>query len=211
MSGFSHGNTGICYALYRLSCIDENASFSEYARRGWAFEDLHRCDDGINWRDLRPHVNANARSWCYGAPGIVLGRLPASLLSSEQLELFARYLEDGVNEQLGFASGLLSGKRHATLWSDGALIPLRLSDLNLCCGCAGVLDVLLVIAEALSCESLRSRVTVLAKRMLMRVSRSELLYNQSTDVGLFSGLAGIGYLCLRIRVPTLPCILAFAV
>jgi lantibiotic modifying enzyme len=49
------------------------------------------------------------------------------------------------------------------------------------------------------------------KALLMKIFRQDMLVAQM-PIGLFTGLSGLGYLCLRISHPELvPCVLSFNV
>lgn len=74
LTGFSHGNAGMIYALQLLEKHSKHQDISMYIRKGLAFENSKKVNG--NWLDLRKTVNEAATSaWCHGSPGILLSRL----------------------------------------------------------------------------------------------------------------------------------------
>lgn len=77
LGGFSHGATGIAWALARASVT--HGECAELAERGLLFDDLHLDERTGLWKDLRAetgdhHPEALPVHWCHGAGGIALGR-----------------------------------------------------------------------------------------------------------------------------------------
>jgi type 2 lantibiotic biosynthesis protein LanM len=71
--GFSHGASGISYALARLHEANGDKQFLEGAIDAAHWEDALIQDE--HWTD-RHHTNGHHQvSWCHGAPGIALARL----------------------------------------------------------------------------------------------------------------------------------------
>jgi lantibiotic modifying enzyme len=77
ISGFSHGNSGIAYALSRLAEICGDSRFRDAAAEALSFEDGTFSTDERNWPDLRWEQISYAAGWCHGAPGMALPRAQA--------------------------------------------------------------------------------------------------------------------------------------
>lgn len=77
--GFAHGMSGIVWALLRTLDCGGPASLGEAAREGMAFERLLYRSEVRNWPPFAdfPESSRPLASWCWGAPGIALGRIAA--------------------------------------------------------------------------------------------------------------------------------------
>jgi len=79
LCGFSHGASGIGWALGELAAVTGDARFADAAAQAFRYERGQRATDG-SWRDLRPSragaaaEPALSAAWCHGAPGIGLAR-----------------------------------------------------------------------------------------------------------------------------------------
>ncbi|MGW1428475.1 type 2 lanthipeptide synthetase LanM family protein [Streptomyces sp. NPDC002431] len=77
LAGFSHGASGIAYALARLDRVAPRPEYREAVRRALAYERTVFDPELRTWRDLRP-ANLGGRTvmnaWCHGAPGIAMAR-----------------------------------------------------------------------------------------------------------------------------------------
>ncbi|MFE4712817.1 type 2 lanthipeptide synthetase LanM family protein [Paenibacillus sp. NPDC056722] len=74
LTGFSHGNAGIIFALSLLNQYEESSEVTEIIRKGMKFENQSMVEQ--NWIDFRkPIKEASSSAWCHGAPGIVISRL----------------------------------------------------------------------------------------------------------------------------------------
>lgn len=144
-----------------------------------------------------PLVDSFQDSWCHGNTGIVLGQL-ASLSWVDT---------PGVREQLSRTLSYLSDLSGPEQFA-------RKAEDDLCCGNMGRADVLLqaslVLGEARwreAAEALASRVWERARkagRYVVSASRGSDVFAPS----LFQGVAGVGYVFLRLSAPrTLPCVL----
>ncbi len=88
--GFSHGASGISYALARLHEASGDKRFLRGALDAAQWEDA--LIQGEHWTD-RHHTNGHHQvSWCHGAPGIALARLalPESETLQKALEICRR-------------------------------------------------------------------------------------------------------------------------
>lgn len=194
--GFAHGAAGIACALARLAAVTGDSRLSEAARRGFNFE--HSLFDGTRkmWRvpargaaGATRHVSMTA--WCNGAPGVALALATSAMPEAASLAGLNEALAD--TRRAGF-----SGLDH------------------LCCGSLGLIDVLLTCGQGLGQESLVRAATARGVVVLRRAhgSRGFALRDDAREaavkLGLFHGLAGAGYLALRLAHPELlPSLLAF--
>jgi len=185
LTGFSHGAAGIVYALLRLYAVTRDGDVLAAAQEGIAYEDSVLVREAGNWPDLRTDEQpAFMTSWCYGAPGIALGRLGGlAMLDNEAIR---RDIEMAVRTTR--AAGVQEVD-------------------NLCCGSLGRADVLLVAASRLSRPDLAEVASTWAWQIVARAQESAsfvlhpLLPEGVYSPGFFQGAAGIGYELLRIAHP----------
>ncbi len=194
LTGFSHGAAGIAYALLRLYAVTRDGDVLAATQEGIAYEDSVLVREAGNWPNLRTgEPPAFMTSWCYGAPGIALGRLGGlAMLDSEAIR---RDIEVAV--QTTRAAGVQEVD-------------------NLCCGSLGRAEVLLVAASRLSRPDLAEVASTWAGQIATRAQRSAafvlhpLLPKGVFSPGFFQGVAGIGYELLRIAHPEmLPSVLSW--
>ena len=78
LAGFSHGSSGIAWALLELFARTGAERFRETALAAIRHERLLFSSDAGNWRDLRVRSHMSFPvAWCHGAPGIGLSRCAA--------------------------------------------------------------------------------------------------------------------------------------
>jgi lantibiotic modifying enzyme len=191
LNGMSHGAAGFAYALAALAAAAGRDEFAQAAAECIAFEDTTYDEAHKNWPDLR---NAGEPAWpcqwCHGAPGIGLARLATR--------------KRGAIESKDLAVDI----RHAV---EGATRGWPASVDTLCCGTLGSVEFLCEAASALEQPDLRE----LAARQLATVLQNaaaagDYRWNSGKrqfNLGLFRGLAGVGYTALRQVDRTLPDIL----
>jgi type 2 lantibiotic biosynthesis protein LanM len=189
LTGFAHGAAGFAYALLRLFAVSRESKYLQAAKCGIDFERAVFSPVVKKWPDLRNGYKSPSYrdSWCHGTAGIGLARIAGlHLLSSAEIE---QDIEHALAAIL-------------------AVDPLASSELdNLCCGNFGRIDFLLEAANRLSRPHLLQEAKKRAFFCLMHAQqqgRFSLIYNLSKDVpvlGLFSGIAGIGYELLRLCYP----------
>lgn len=76
LGGFSHGATGIGWALTKLSRAASEQRYQELADGAFAFEENLFDKQVQNWRDLRAAASSQTvAAWCHGAVGIGLAHL----------------------------------------------------------------------------------------------------------------------------------------
>jgi type 2 lantibiotic biosynthesis protein LanM len=82
LTGFSHGNAGMAWALLKLAQVTGDSRFKTAATEALRYERSHFLPEVGNWRNLlnpdkRPadQLPLSLLQWCHGAPGIGLARL----------------------------------------------------------------------------------------------------------------------------------------
>lgn len=188
ITGFAHGAAGIAYALSRLHQCTGDRRLEAAAREGFAFERALYQPRQKNWLDTRSGRLLEQSAWCHGAPGIALGRF-AALAAVDEPEL----REDAETAIEITRAGAIERFDH------------------LCCGNLGRVEILLLAERALGREDLGREGRDLADRVLARYRSTGRFRLDPTGVGvdsvteespplpmLFFGLAGIGYVLLRV-------------
>ena len=204
LTGFSHGASGIAYALLHAAGYFRDEGLYYLAQQALTYEMLHYDETNTNWLDLRltstrvskedllnwgPSVfrryASNVNSWAHGAAGIGLARLYAWQLTGE--DSYAQHIELIIQRSLQ------------------DLQELKRGDFTLCSGYGGVAAFLSHAASVLHRPELHLPVqqTALAA---VRYYQQQGTYNSyvpanNDDPGLFSGMAGVGYLLLSALFP----------
>ena len=181
LNGMSHGAAGFAYALATLSAATGREDFAAAARECLAFENASYDAARGNWPDFRGGAEAHwPCQWCHGAAGIGLAR--AAMLSRGSPDATA--LRADVERAL---KGTEQG------WPNAID--------TLCCGTLGSIEFLCEAGNALGRTDLRD---LAARRMLTIVeaaaSSGDYRFsagNGQFNLGLFRGLAGVGYTLLR--------------
>lgn len=190
LAGMSHGAAGFAYALISLSAATGREEFATAGRECVAYENSKYDAERANWPDFR-YASPQWRSqWCHGAVGIGLARLAMTRMASPFLE--RRALE---------VNGALAGAERG--W------PSEVD--TLCCGAMGNVEFLREAGSTLGRQDLSTLAsdrltTVLANAASAgdyRWSHGERPFN----LGLFRGLSGVGYTCLRQIADDLPNVL----
>jgi len=184
LTGFSHGAAGIAYALLRLYGRTADADFYEAALEGIRFEGRAFVPEHNNWPDYRRAAlkfshPSFSMAWCHGAPGIGLGRIAAlDIVDTPEVR---RDID-------------------AALASTGSVNLLPRD--HLCCGNAGLMDILGTAGERLPAGEWSRKARQLAARTLKRSGRrggfNIAFHNGFFNPSLFQGAAGVGYQMLRL-------------
>ncbi|MGV3633968.1 MAG: type 2 lanthipeptide synthetase LanM family protein [Pseudorhodoplanes sp.] len=191
LNGMSHGAAGFAYALASLAEATGRDNFRQAASECLAFENSTYDANRHNWPDLRHKDEPGwACRWCHGAPGIGLAR--AALLK-----------QGGMN-----ATALQSDVRNALVGVEQSW-PTEID--TLCCGTLGSVEFLCEAGDALGRTDIRQ---IAAGRLaaVVQAARSTGDYRWNSgkrrfNLGLFRGLAGVGYTLLRQRDDGLPNVL----
>jgi type 2 lantibiotic biosynthesis protein LanM len=191
LNGMSHGAAGFAYALASLSATTRRREFAQAASECIAFENSSYDAERHNWPDVRGEGEPRwPYQWCHGAPGIGLARLAMMRSSATDTALLPTDVENAVE-----------GVKRA--W------PNRVD--TLCCGTLGSIEFLQEAGRALH----RSELCDLGSQYLMTVLRSAASAGdyrwdngmRKFNLGMFRGLAGVGYTLLRQVDASLPNVL----
>ncbi len=190
LNGMSHGAAGFTYALAALAAASGRGEFAQAAAECIAFEDASYDAGHKNWPDLRGTEPSWPCQWCHGAPGIGLARLATRKRAKMDPALLAADIRNAVDGVTRGWPGVVD---------------------TLCCGTLGSVEFLCEAAGALD----RGDLAELAARQLAAVLQSaaatgDYRWNSGKrqfNVGLFRGLAGVGYTALRRIDPALPNVL----
>ncbi|WP_216180380.1 DUF4135 domain-containing protein [Verticiella alkaliphila] len=201
-AGQSHGLAGVARAAAALARLAGQWGKPDGARQ-WAAQSLALIERESDWFDPvqgewqdgrggpdRPAAFTSA--WCHGAPGILIARLSTSRdlrhagCSPDVLAPVARDIDRALR------------RIHATGPCAGDF---------LCCGETGFVEALLLAGQHLDRAPL---IEVAHERMgalLARAAQSGFKLGDDAPMapatsGLFDGLAGIGYQCLRLHAPS---------
>ena len=187
LTGFSHGASGIAYALLRLYSVTHSYVYKEAFIEGMAYERSVFNTSVANWPDFRSSTQKSDKpkfmvSWCHGASGIGLARLGSlGILDTEE-----------IRQDIEVA--LRTTQRYGLQELD-----------HLCCGNFGRIEVLLMAAKTLGREELFKAAQIQASKAVARAEQREYqLFNNSISAfspGFFQGTAGIGYELLRLAYP----------
>jgi type 2 lantibiotic biosynthesis protein LanM len=188
LNGMSHGAAGFAYALASLSAATGRDDFAKAASECIAFENSSFDAARSNWPDLRGKGEPGwPCQWCHGAPGIGLARIAMTKRGGLDPKLLATDIR---NAAVGVERG----------WP-GSLD-------TLCCGTLGSVEFFCEAASALGRSDLRD---IASRRMMTLLqaaaSTGDYRWNSGDrqfNLGLFRGIAGVGYTALRQVDSTLP-------
>jgi type 2 lantibiotic biosynthesis protein LanM len=191
LNGMSHGAAGFAYALASLAAATGREDFQNAASESLAFENATYNAERHNWPDLRHQGEPGwACRWCHGAPGIGLAR--AGLMKRGAMNAA------DMKSDIGNA---LAGAEQA--W------PTEID--TLCCGTLGNVEFFCEAGDALGRPDIRAAAAErLAAVVQAAASGGDYRWNsgkQRFNLGLFRGLAGVGYTLLRQRDAALPNVL----
>jgi lantibiotic biosynthesis protein len=217
LTGFSHGVSGVVFALLELYRFTSDSEFLQAAKLGIQYEQNQFDEPEQNWLDHQVHETSipNAprcrTAWCHGAPGIGLTRLVASELIPNdpdirnQLQTALETTERDAQDY-GEVDAAIESLGQTSSYS----LPSR-RDWCLCHGRAGNADVLLLAADQLHDNKYREIAESVGNWGIKQFEANHL--NWSCSIGgpgespdLLTGLAGVGYFYLRlfdsIQTPT---------
>jgi type 2 lantibiotic biosynthesis protein LanM len=188
LNGMSHGAAGYAFALASLAQATGRQELAQAAAECIAFENSSYDGERHNWPDLREQGGLWwPCQWCHGAPGIGLARIATSRLRGMDA---ARLVADIENAIEGVKQG-----------------PPTAID-TLCCGVLGGVEFFCEAGDALDRDDLRA----LAAQRLTAVLQTAAVagdyrWNSGKgrfNLGMFRGLAGVGYTVLRRVDGSLP-------
>jgi type 2 lantibiotic biosynthesis protein LanM len=203
-TGFSHGASGIAFALRKLHALTGDARYRDAAMDAIEYEASQFDAEAGNWLDpggqvkkLRTQDATLMVAWCYGAPGVGLARL--GLLESEAI---------APNRKL--APARLGPSQRALLERDLAIAIATTRakgfgrNHSLCHGDLGNLDFLARAARVARDPELMRFVELESAMILASIERDGVLCGMPLgveSVSLMSGLAGVGLGLLRVAQP----------
>jgi lantibiotic modifying enzyme len=204
--GYAHGASGIACALLELHGVTGEEQYREAALEGLRFERSQFNSQWHNGPDLRADgraqglpINHGARSavtWCYGAPGVGFSRLQIrEFLSSDhdvavELETALQLTKLTLTQPAGMSEGFC-------LYN----------------GAGGLADFLLEAAKTLGVPEWHQLADAVGRTGIATFHETDMpwpcgVLGHGETPNLMLGLAGIGYLYLRLHSPaSVPCIL----
>ena len=209
LTGLAQGAAGAAYALLELFQETGDAKFRKAAEGAFEYERRKFDREACNWPDFRSQANqprslarrgalSFANSWSHGAPGITLSRLHAvEILKNGIYKLEVMSAAKTIRQSLDDWRKLHSGN-----WS-------------LAEGLAGNCEVLLCASDMMAPElgAERSFVSEIVQEACGNYAQPGHHWPCATKAGktpsLMLGLAGVGYLCLRLLKPQISPVLAF--
>ncbi len=190
LNGMSHGAAGFAYALAALAAATGREDFAQAAAQCMAFENASYDADRHNWPDLRAAQPHWPCQWCHGAVGIGLARLATIKRGGMETKAIATDIRNAV-------AGMAHGK------------PTPVD--TLCCGTLGTVEFFCEAGAALERDDLRALAASRLMAVLQRAATTgDYRWNSGKrqfNLGLFRGLAGVGYTLLRQIDPSLPNVL----
>ncbi len=197
LTGYSHGNTGICLALFELYNSTGNQDYLNMAFHGIAYERSLFNPSVQNWPDLRQAPGTAlsspkyAQSWCHGAPGMVLPYIRAWQISKDNT-----LLTEAHAAAITTANGLFTAN----------------ANFSLCHGILGNAEILHTAGIIMGDESLIAKAHEAAKYGIDKVTNFHLQWPSGVsdpnggnenfeNLSLLLGTSGIGYFYLRMAYP----------
>ena len=186
----SHGAAGFAYALCSLAAATGRDDFAQAAAECLAFENSSYDAGRSNWPDLRTEEPLWPCQWCHGAAGIGLARIGIAKRGG----MADKRLEGDVRDAL---AGVERGSSAAVD--------------TLCCGTLGNIEFICEAADMLQRDDLRELASRRLAAVLQRATATgDYRWNSGKrpfNLGLFRGLAGVGYTMLRRADASLPDVL----
>jgi type 2 lantibiotic biosynthesis protein LanM len=191
LNGMGHGAAGFAYALASLAAATGREEFAGAASQCIAFENSSFDDQHGNWPDLRdPAGQSWPCQWCHGAFGIGIARIATARRGG----LPSRLMCIDVEKALG---GIERSEPRAVD--------------TLCCGTLGGVEFLCEAGVALGRTDLRDaalrRLTAILETAACNGDYRWNSGSRQFNLGLFRGLAGVGYTLLRQVDSSLPNVL----
>ena len=199
LTGFSHGTSGIGYALLELHAATGEAKYRQGAEQAFAYGRSWFDREEANWPDLRSAQKRTSRKqlgrlryvsyWCHGAPGVGLSRLRAyQLLGDDLYRGEAQYALDTTRRAVD--SALRAGA--------GAV------DFSLCHGMSGLAQILLYGRQILGQEWPDSDMSARVAQVARLGIDQQATAGAGHTPGLMVGQAGTGLFYLSLTHSTTP-------
>ncbi|MCC8971582.1 type 2 lanthipeptide synthetase LanM family protein [Bradyrhizobium brasilense] len=193
LTGFSHGAAGFAYSLASLAAVTGRNDFRDAAFECLGYEESTYDASRNNWPDLRGSGQAAwPCQWCHGATGIGLARLATAKRSGADSGDAMRDVQRAINSV-------------NTNW------PNELD--TLCCGTLGSIEFLHDSGRILDrvdlCDLASRRLAAVLEAAAKRGDYRWNIGKRTFNLGLFRGLSGVGYACLRQVDGIVPNVLVF--
>lgn len=200
IGGMAHGNSGFLLAFARLFRYTARRDYLEAVGKILRYENSLYDEATNNWKDIREEavlseeMNAQVTesvAWCHGAAGVLLGRVNA-----------AAYISDGDIQSIL--------QRDITRGLEKLKQTPRRRGYCLCHGNTGNIGILMDYARKNKDQDILMECTCYVNELASGIydGSLELMLQEDQNVGLMTGLAGIGYVMLRALHPELPDIMA---
>jgi len=195
VNGMSHGAAGYALALASLAAETGREDFAAAASECIAFEDSSYDAERTNWPALRDGDEPGWRTkWCHGAPGIGLARIAMT--------------KKGVWDSRQDPKPLITGIRNALAGTERNWPG---DDDTMCCGTLGSIEFFCEAGNALGLSDVREaatrRMSAVLKTAVSGGDYRWTIGDRQFNLGLFRGLAGVGYTLLRRVDASLPNVL----
>lgn len=180
LTGFSHGNSGVVTALYRLYTVWPHIDIPYIVDKALAYERTFYNETKGNWDS--PNKDTTGLAWCHGAPGILLGRV-----------LLKKYgfKDSHINEEIEIALNTTIDHSFG-------------NNRTFCHGDFGQLEILRQTAVQLDSHSLYILVENIFSQVFDILQKQDIRKgaNQGTEsISLMAGLAGNAYGLLQYYEP----------
>ncbi|MCG7376892.1 type 2 lantipeptide synthetase LanM family protein [Paenibacillus sp. ACRSA] len=187
LNGLSHGLSGFAWAFTELWFITSEEEYRSFAQTLIELERADYSKDHNNWRDKRFKETQEFLSvyWCHGSPGIGLSRL---------------YMAEKVDDPR-LVDELEAAR--TKIITDGLQLPPFL-----CHGSLGNIDILLSIEKAISTPPDYKSLQELGVEICLKYNS---ISARDFQLGLMTGVAGLGYGLLRLNNPEIPSVLSLEI
>ncbi|MED1304223.1 hypothetical protein BK704_12575 [[Bacillus thuringiensis] serovar konkukian] len=178
LTGFSHGNAGIIYALQLLNTHIKSEDIHTVIKKGMIFENNHKLHN--QWLDLRiEDKQIDACKWCHGSPGILVSRLELQKSEDEFISIQSKKdMEHAVSNTLQFGLGTVGNGK------------------SICHGVMGNALIIMKYGQELqdrTWENISKNVMYESIKHLKVEKLKQLIEGNIDGLGLLTGLAGIAY------------------
>ncbi|PEL99762.1 hypothetical protein CN602_18765 [Bacillus cereus] len=189
LTGFSHGNAGIIYALHLLNNYLQSETLHTVIKKGIIFENNNRING--QWLDLRlDDTSIDSCKWCHGSPGILISRLELQKSKDRDISTQSKIdIQYAINNLLKYD-----------------FTPMR-NGKNICHGAIGNILILMKYGQ----ETQNFRLENASKNLLYANVKNfnstqweQMQEHGIQGMGLLTGLAGISYGLLYARDQRLP-------
>jgi type 2 lantibiotic biosynthesis protein LanM len=192
LGGFSHGASGIAFALARLSSVTKISNFLTYANAAIDYENSLFDTNSSNYKDLRSgiecsHDPVDMTAWCNGVVGIALSRI----------EILTNNWMPSRNDEF-----IIEIKRNVKKIIKNGLGKNQ----SLCHGDASALEYLFQVAKNYPEIFCKKKFDLLLESTISKIASSKQKNGVNFDIfspGLMLGSLGLSYQCMRFKNPNI--------